>query len=309
MKGEAMMQAPLAGRKSADQKTLVEVSGLYFGGREFIVAAGPCAVETCEQMDVIAKGISGCGARLLRGGAYKPRTSPYDFQGLAEEGVPILAETGHRYGLAVVTEVVAPDHVAAVAAQVDMLQIGTRNMSNFELLKAVGRSGKPCLLKRGMSATLEELVMAAEYIMAHGNSHVVLCERGIRTFERYTRNTLDLSAVPALKELTHLPVVVDPSHGTGKRSLVRPMALAAAAAGADGLLLEVHHDPDHSWTGDGRQSLTIEELRRLMFELRTILPALGRTLNYRFSVDEQSRTEVIISGQENHLSLAGVMPG
>ena len=182
----------------------------------------------------------------------------------------MLARAGKKVGLPVVTEVVAPEHVPLVSRYADMLQIGTRNMSNFELLKAVGRSNRPCLLKRGMSATLEELLMAAEYIMAHGNPRVVLCERGIRTFETYTRNTLDLSAVPALKELTHLPVVVDPSHGTGRRALVEPMALAAVAAGADGLIIEVHHDPDHSWTSDGQQSLDLEAFQRLMSRARAL---------------------------------------
>ncbi len=271
-----MMQARLAGRSSAQERTVLEVGGLFFGGSEFQVIAGPCAVETPEQMEIIARGVRASGARFLRGGVYKPRTSPYDFQGLAEDGLAILAQAGRRYSLPVVTEVTAPEQVPRVAASADVLQIGTRNMSNFELLKAVGRTARPCLLKRGMSATLEELVMAAEYVMAHGNHRVILCERGIRTFESYTRNTLDLSAVPALRELTHLPVVVDPSHATGRRSLVHPMSLAAAAAGADGILVEVHNDPENSWTGDGRQSLNLAEFRALMDDLRCIVPVIRR---------------------------------
>jgi 3-deoxy-7-phosphoheptulonate synthase len=263
-------KARLAVKKWSSQQTIVGVGDLFFGGQDLVVIAGPCAVETQEQMDIIGRGIRAAGAQALRGGAYKPRTCPYDFQGLAEDGLKMLARAGKKAGLPVVTEVVAPEHVPLVSRYADMLQIGTRNMSNFELLKAVGRSNRPCLLKRGMSATLEELLMAAEYIMAHGNPRVVLCERGIRTFETYTRNTLDLSAVPALKELTHLPVVVDPSHGTGRRALVEPMALAAVAAGADGLIIEVHHDPDHSWTSDGQQSLDLEAFQRLMSRARAL---------------------------------------
>lgn len=273
-----MEKARLAGRESEEQKTVVEVGGQFFGGREFQVIAGPCAVETAQQMCTIATGVRASGARLLRAGAYKPRTSPYDFQGLAEEGLAILAAAGQGAGLPVVTEVVAPGQVALVSHYADMLQIGTRNMTNFELLKAVGGSDRPCLLKRGMSATLEEFVMAAEYIMAHGNPQVILCERGIRTFETYTRNTLDLSAVPALRELTHLPVIVDPSHATGRRSLVGPMVLASAACGADGVIVEVHHDPEHSWTGDGKQSLDLTSFATLMGALQPILEALGRGL-------------------------------
>lgn len=269
------MKARLAGRASESQKTVVEVSNQFFGGRDFTVIAGPCAVETQEQMDTIALGVRAAGAGVLRAGAYKPRTSPYDFQGLAQEGLAILAAAGRRARLPVVTEVVAPDHVPLVSRYADMLQIGSRNMTNFELLKAVGRSSRPCLLKRGMSATLEEFVMAAEYILSHGNPNVILCERGIRTFETYTRNTLDLSAVPALRELTHLPVVVDPSHGTGRRSLVKPMALAAAACGADGIVLEVHHDPEHSWTGDGKQSLDLPAFHSLMMEIKPLLASLA----------------------------------
>lgn len=287
-----MHKARLAGKTTETQKTIVEVKGVFFGGQEFPVVAGPCAVETHEQMTTIAGGVHAAGASMLRAGAYKPRTSPYDFQGLAEDGLQILADVGRTSGLPVVTEVVAPEHVALVSRYADMLQIGTRNMANFELLKAVGRSGKPCVLKRGMSATLEEFIMAAEYIMAHGNPHVVLCERGIRTFETYTRNTLDLSAVPALKELTHLPVVVDPSHGTGRRSLVHPMAMAAAACGADGLMVEVHHTPDQSWTGDGVQSLDLPAYSRLMDDLRAILPVLGRGLHLPLARKRQLKTKI-----------------
>lgn len=271
-----MKRAALAARKTEGQKTVIEVGDVFFGGQEFVVVAGPCAVETQKQMNIIGSGVQASGAQLLRGGAFKPRTSPYDFQGLAEIGLQILAAAGQYARLPVITEVVSPEHVPLVSRYVDMLQVGTRNMSNFELLKAVGRSQRPCLLKRGMSSTLEEFVMAAEYIMAHGNPNVVLCERGIRTFETYTRNTLDLSAVPALKELTHLPVVVDPSHATGRRSLVEPMALASVACGADGIVVEVHHDPEHSWTGDGQQSLDLDEFHVLMSRVRVMLSVLRK---------------------------------
>jgi 3-deoxy-7-phosphoheptulonate synthase len=240
------------------------------------VVAGPCAVESWEQLEAAARAARESGARLLRGGAFKPRTSPYAFQGLGEEGLRLLARARELTGLPVVTEVMSPEAVPLVESYADALQIGARNMQNYDLLRAVGRARKPVLLKRGLSATLEELLMAAEYVVAGGNGRVILCERGIRTYERATRNTLDLAAVPALKDVSHLPVVVDPSHGTGRRSLVAPMALAAVAAGADGLMVEVHPWPDRALS-DGPQSLTPAMLADLMVRVRAVARAVGRT--------------------------------
>ena len=251
--------------------------GGVIGGEQLAVMAGPCAVETREQLLGTAGAVKNAGAHLLRGGAFKPRTSPYSFQGLAEEGLKLLAEARAETGLAVVTEVMASNEVDLVARYADVLQIGARNMQNFNLLREVGRTDKPVLIKRGLSATLEELCLAAEYVLAQGNRQVMLCERGIRTFEKATRNTLDLSAVPVLKEWTHLPVIVDPSHGTGKRSLVPSMALAAIAAGADGLVLEVHPHPDRAMS-DGPQSLTFEQFASLMAQARSVAAAVGRGL-------------------------------
>jgi 3-deoxy-7-phosphoheptulonate synthase len=248
-----------------------------FGGVRVPVVAGPCAVESWEQLEAVAHAAKAAGAGALRGGAFKPRSSPYTFQGLGEEGLALLARARELTGLPVVTEVMSPGAVGLVAEYADCLQIGARNMQNFELLRAAGKAGKPVLLKRALSGTIEELLMAAEYVLAAGNPDVILCERGIRTFERATRNTLDLSAVPVLKELTHLPVLVDPSHGTGKRSLVPAMALAAVAAGADGLLLEVHPDPDRA-RSDGPQSLTLEGLQALVPRLAAVARAVGREL-------------------------------
>jgi 3-deoxy-7-phosphoheptulonate synthase len=245
------------------------------GGREIVVAAGPCAVESWEQLEAAAAAARDCGAKLLRGGAFKPRTSPYSFQGLGEEGLKLLARAREKTGLPVVTEVMTPEAVPMVESYADCLQIGARNMQNFNLLQAVGKSSKPVLLKRGPSATLEELLMAAEYILSSGNRNVILCERGMRTFERATRNTLDLSAVAVLKEWSHLPVIVDPSHGTGHSSLVGPMARAAIACGADGLLIEVHPQPDRALS-DGPQSLTPAMLAQTMQEVGAIARAVGR---------------------------------
>ncbi|WP_242346606.1 3-deoxy-7-phosphoheptulonate synthase [Anaeromyxobacter terrae] len=246
-----------------------------FGGSRVPVVAGPCAVESWEQLEAVARAAKAAGARLLRGGAFKPRSSPYTFQGLGEEGLKLLARARELTGLPVVTEVMSPDAVGLVAEYADCLQIGARNMQNYDLLRALGSAGKPVLLKRALSGTIEELLMSAEYVLAAGNPDVILCERGIRTFERATRNTLDLSAVPVLKELTHLPVLVDPSHGTGKRSLVPAMALAAIAAGADGLLLEVHPDPARA-RSDGPQSLTPAGLEALLPRLAAVAAAVGR---------------------------------
>lgn len=266
----------LVSREFKKDPSAVKVGDVLIGGPEVVVIAGPCAVEGRDQLLRTAEIVSRAGARLLRGGAFKPRTSPYAFQGLEEEGLKILAEARERYGTPVVTEVVAPEQVPLVTKYADMLQVGARNMQNFYLLRAVGKSGKPVLLKRGMSATIQEWLMAAEYILSEGNYQVVLCERGIRTFETETRNTLDLNAVPVVKELTHLPVIVDPSHGTGKWNLVAPMARAAIAAGADGVAVEVHPKPEEALS-DGQQSLTPEHFRRMMEEVAAIAEAVGRT--------------------------------
>ena len=259
------------------EDTIVDVSGLHIGDGSCAVIAGPCAVESREQVLAAATGVAAAGAAMLRGGAFKPRTSPYSFRGLGLEGLQHLAEARRATGLPFVTEVLNPSDVEAVSQHADMLQVGTRNAQNFSLLEAVGESGRPVLLKRGLSNTIEEWLLAAEYVVAHGNPNVVLCERGIRTFETSTRNTLDLSAVPVAKSLTHLPVIVDPSHATGHRPLVVPMALAALAAGADGLLVEVHPDPEHALS-DGAQSLTLPMFSDLMERLRRLAVALDRRL-------------------------------
>jgi len=256
------------------KRTLVDVSGVVFGGERFVLAMGPCAVESKRQMMDAADLVKRGGATVLRGGAFKPRTSPYAFQGLGFAGLEMLVEAGRAYEMPVVTEVLHPEDVERVAETADMLQIGARNMQNFALLKEVGRSKRPVLLKRGMSATIEELLLAAEYIMAGGNNRVVLCERGIRTFETATRNTLDLSIVPLIKELSHLPIMVDPSHATGKRSLVPPLAKAALVAGAHGLLIEVHPEPEKALS-DGPQSLTFQGFEALMSDAKKLNAFLG----------------------------------
>ncbi len=268
---------PLAARATRPEGSVVEVGGVPFGGQELVVIAGPCAVETAEQVHGAAHAVMAAGARVLRGGAFKPRTSPYAFQGLGIEGLLLLADAGRAAGLPVVTEVLSPEDVPLVAEHADALQVGARNVQNFALLKALGQAGKPVLLKRGMSTTIDELLMAAEYILAHGNPDVILCERGIRSFDPSTRNTLDLAAVPVLAGLTHLPVVIDPSHGTGRRSLVAPLAKAAVAAGADGLIIEVHPDPDRAWS-DGPQSLDPKMFADLMRDLSGYAALEGRTL-------------------------------
>jgi len=259
------------------ERSVISVGGVRLGGGDFVVGAGPCAVETEPQLLSTARAVSAAGAAILRGGAYKPRTSPYSFRGLGSAGLDILARARQETGLPVVTEVLTPADVELVAEKADMLQVGTRNAQNFSLLEAVGQAGKPVLLKRGLSNTVEEWLLGAEYIVSQGNPDVVLCERGIRSFETATRNTLDLSAVPLVRSLSHLPVIVDPSHATGKRHLVPPMALAAFAAGADGLLVEVHPDPDEALS-DGAQSLTFEQFAELMEQLRQLAPALNRSL-------------------------------
>ena len=259
-----------ANRKFHPNDSVVDVSGVKIGGGNFVMIAGPCSVETEEQIIGIAKAVKASGANMLRGGAFKPRTSPYAFQGLRGDGIRLLLEAKKETGLPIVSEMMDMSQFE-LFAEVDMIQVGARNMQNFEMLKALGRTDKPILLKRGLANTLEELLMSAEYIMAGGNERVVLCERGIRTYENYTRNTLDLAAVPSLKTLSHLPVIVDPSHATGRSALVRPMSLASAAAGADGLIIEVHNDPQHALC-DGPQSITPEAFDELAGTVRTILP-------------------------------------
>jgi 3-deoxy-7-phosphoheptulonate synthase len=267
----------LASRDFHPQDTVVSINGIAVGGKQLIVMAGPCAVESREQLLEAARAVKSANAHVLRGGAFKPRSSPYSFQGLGEEGLRILAAAREETGLPIVTEVMSPEQVPLVTTYADVLQIGARNMQNYALLHAVGEAQRPVLLKRGMMSTLEELLMAAEYILSHGNGRVILCERGIRTFEQYTRNTLDISAVPLLKQLSHLPVVVDPSHGTGKWELVEPISRAAVAAGADGLLIEVHPHPADALS-DGAQSLKPSRFAELMRSLQPIAEAVGRTL-------------------------------
>lgn len=264
----------LASNEGRQEPTQIKVGNFVIGGGQVAVIAGPCTVENKTMIMQTAKGVKQSGATALRGGAFKPRSSPYAFQGLKAAGLKMLADARKKYQLPIVTEVLDPRDVAAVSRSADIVQIGTRNMQNFELLKAVGKQKKPVLLKRGMAAGIEDLLMSAEYIMAQGNYQVILCERGIRTFNDYARNTLDLTVIPALKERTHLPVVVDPSHGTGKRSYVGPMAKAALAAGADGLILEVHPHPDQALV-DGNQSLSLQEFEGLMNELRELAAVIG----------------------------------
>ena len=266
-----------ASREFHPQDTLVSVNGLVIGGNKLVVMAGPCAVESREQMLEAARVVKEAGGTILRGGAFKPRTSPYSFQGLGVEGLRILGQVRAEVELPVVTEVMDPELVPLVSTYAGVLQIGARNMQNFALLHAVGEAQRPVLLKRGMMSTIEELLMAAEYILSHGNDRIILCERGIRTFETYTRNTIDISAVPVLKQLTHLPVIVDPSHGTGRRELVEPVSRAAIAAGADGLMIEVHPHPEKALS-DGAQSLKPEQFSALMQNLRLIAAAVGRKL-------------------------------
>ncbi|MEA1960990.1 MAG: 3-deoxy-7-phosphoheptulonate synthase, partial [Bacillota bacterium] len=265
----------LVSRESKDEDTVINVRGINIGGVTGVVMAGPCAVESREQLLTAARSVKAAGGHILRGGAFKPRTSPYSFQGMEEEGLKILQEASMETGLPVVTEVIDEKSLEIALDYVDILQIGARNMQNFRLLKAAGKTDKAVLLKRGMSATIEEWMMAAEYIMSEGNGRVILCERGIRTFETATRNTLDLSAVPLVKRLSHLPVIVDPSHATGDRELVTPMSLAAVAAGADGIIVERHPDPAKALS-DGPQSLNPEQFQALMNKLTAIMPLMNR---------------------------------
>jgi 3-deoxy-7-phosphoheptulonate synthase len=267
----------LVSREVKPESTVVEVGGVRIGAKELVVAAGPCAVESREQVLTVARKVKESGATLLRGGAFKPRTSPYSFQGLGREGLEILAAAREETGLPVVTEALDPEGVDVVEEYADVIQVGARNMQNFSLLRRCGRASRPVLLKRGLAATLEEFLMSAEYILAEGNYQVILCERGLRTFSDFSRNTLDLAVVPAVKRLSHLPILVDPSHGTGRRDKVAPMSRGAVAVGADGLLIEVHHDPDTALS-DGPQSVTPEMFESLMGELRQMAPILGRAL-------------------------------
>ena len=273
-----MINAKLASQSHPHQQTVVKVSEkVAFGGKELVIIGGPCTVENLEQMETVAQKLSAAPVQALRGGVYKPRTSPYAFQGMGEEGLEILAAVRSHYNIPVVTEVMSISQIEAIATHADMLQVGSRNMQNFDLLKALGQAGKPILLKRGLAATIEEFVMAAEYILSHGNPNVVLCERGIRSFDDYTRNVLDLAAVAALKQITHLPVIVDPSHAVGKRELVAAMAKAAVACGADGLIIECHPEPEKS-VSDARQALSLENMVDLVDSLRLVAAAVGRII-------------------------------
>lgn len=272
-----MQNAKLAAKIESQKHSVIHLTdSVSVGGEDLLIVGGPCSVENLEQMETVAQQISG-SVQALRGGVYKPRTSPYAFQGMGQDGLEVLNAIRHRYNIPVVTEVMAISQIEAVASHADVLQVGSRNMQNFDLLKALGEIDKPVVLKRGLAATIEEFVMAAEYILAHGNSNVVLCERGIRSFDSYTRNVLDLGAVVALKQITHLPVLVDPSHATGKRELVPDLARAAIACGADGLLLECHPIPEES-VSDARQALSLDDMNALVRSLKPIAAAVGRSL-------------------------------
>ena len=267
----------LASREFHPQDTIVKVKDIAIGGNEIVIMAGPCAVESEEQFLTTAQAVKAAGANVLRGGAFKPRTSPYQFRGLGERGLKMLANAGKETGMPTITEVMAPNDVELVAEYADILQIGARNMQNFILLDEVGKFKKPVMLKRGLSSTIQEWLLAAEYILAQGNEQLILCERGIRTFETYTRNTMDISAIPVIKKVSHLPIIADPSHATGKWYLVAPLALAAVAAGANGLIIEVHPNPDQA-LADGPQSLTFDNFRRLMSQLTPIAQAMNKKL-------------------------------
>jgi 3-deoxy-7-phosphoheptulonate synthase len=267
----------LASRTFRPENTIITIEDLRIGGDEVVVMAGPCSAESEDQVEASAAAVKKAGAKVLRGGAFKPRSSPYSFQGLGEEGLRMLRSAADRHNLKLVSEVMDVSQIELVARYAHILQVGARNMQNFSLLRELGRVRTPIMLKRGISATIEEWLLSAEYILSGGNTSVMLCERGIRTFESYTRNTLDISAIPVVQQLSHLPVIVDPSHGTGRRDKVTPMARAAVAAGADGLIIEVHCDPDHA-RSDGAQSLFPAQFDRLMAELRIIAPAIGRSI-------------------------------
>lgn len=271
-----MKDAKLVAKSQSNQNTIVHLSEqVAIGGQKIVIIGGPCTVESLTQMETVARHLQFAPVQALRGGVYKPRTSPYAFQGMGIEGLKILADVRKRYGMPVVTEVMAISQIAEIAAYADMLQIGSRNMQNFDLLKAVGQANKPVLLKRGLAATIEEFVMAAEYIVSHGNPNVVLCERGIRSFDSYTRNVLDLGAVVALKQITHLPVIVDPSHAAGKRELIADLSRGAIACGADGLIIECHPHPEQS-VSDARQALTLDDMVSLAESVKPVAEAIGR---------------------------------
>lgn len=283
-----MKDAKLTIKTHDDHSSVIALTAhVTVGGTDLLIVGGPCSVESLEQMETVATHLGQAPVQALRGGVYKPRTSPYSFQGLGETGLAILDRVRRRYRIPVITEVMAIHQIEAIAAHADVLQVGSRNMQNFDLLKALGETDKPVVLKRGLAATVQEFVMAAEYIMSHGNPNVILCERGIRSFDNYTRNVLDLGAVVALKQLTHLPVIVDPSHATGKRELVPDLARAAIAAGADGLMVECHPVPEES-VSDARQALSLEAMKRLVHSLRPIAAAVGRQV----PVAEPSREPV-----------------
>jgi len=267
----------LSSREFHPLDTTVKVGGITIGGKEIVVMAGPCAVESEQQLLETARAVKAAGATILRGGAFKPSTSPYHFRGLGEPGLELLAQVKKEVGLPVITEVMSSSEVELVARYADILQIGARNMQNFNLLEEVGKTGKPVMLKRGLSATVQEWLLAAEYVLAQGNEQLMLCERGIRTFETYTRNTVDISVIPIIEKVSHLPIIADPSHGTGKWYLVIPMALAAVAAGADGIMVEVHPNPDLALK-DGAQSLTFANFHQLMSQLKSVAEAIGRRL-------------------------------
>ncbi len=267
----------LAGRTFHAEDSVIKVKDATFGGDQLSIIAGPCSIEGEDQLYTIAKAVKDAGAKVLRGGAFKPRTSPYSFQGMGKAGLKIMKQAADEFNIATVSEVMRENQVELMSEYVDILQVGARNMQNFPLLKKLGKIKKPIILKRGMAARIEELLMSAEYIMSGGNYNIILCERGIRTFETYTRNTMDISAIPIVKKLSHLPIIADPSHGTGRRDKVAPMARAAVAAGADGLMVEVHHDPDHALS-DGPQSLLPNQFSRLMEEVRMIAWAIGRNM-------------------------------
>ncbi|MFE5318667.1 3-deoxy-7-phosphoheptulonate synthase [Paenibacillus sp. NPDC056579] len=276
----------LASRDFHPADTVIKIKDVEIGGDQLVIMGGPCAVESPEQIDEIARLVKAAGAQVLRGGAFKPRTGPYSFQGVGVEGLVMMAEAGKKHGLLTITEVMTPEYVDVCAQYADILQVGTRNMQNFDLLRKLGTIQTPVLLKRGFSATYDEFLNAAEYILAGGNPNVMLCERGIRTFEPYTRNTLDLAAIPVLQSLSHLPVISDPSHGTGRRELVEPMSKASVAAGANGLIVEMHTDPDNSMTGDGVQSLFPDQFAKLMVDLEKLAPLCGK----RFDTKKETIT-------------------
>ena len=270
----------MASREFQHEKTVIRIKDVEIGGNEVVVIAGPCSVEYKEQTMIIAERVARAGVKILRGGAFKPRTSPYSFQGLGEQGLKILRKAADTFGMLVITEAMDTEQLAMACDYADIIQIGARNMQNFSFLRALGKTKKPVFLKRGIAATIEEWLMSAEYILSGGNTQVMLCERGIRTFETYTRNTLDLTAIPVVKKLSHLPVFADPSHGTGLRNKVIPMARAAVAAGADGIMVEVHHDPEHALS-DGAQSLYPDQFDTLMDQIRVIADVIGRKIASR----------------------------